>query len=39
MCDGIASLGNIRWCNVLAAYCVLVICKFQNRVNVDYIAQ
>ena len=20
MCDGIASLGKIRWCNVLAAY-------------------
>ena len=30
-CDGIAPLGRIRWCNVLAAYLVLVICQLETR--------
>ena len=29
-CDGIASLGRIRWCNVIAASGVVVICKFRT---------
>ena len=44
--DGIASLGRIRWCNVLAVSRVLVICKLDNQnfvkrvvLRVDYIAQ
>ena len=40
-CDGITSFGKICWCNVLAAYLVLVICKFQtlnfvNQVSVEF---
>ena len=43
VCDRIASLGQIRWCNVLAAPGVLVIRKletrnFVKRESVDFIA-
>ena len=43
LCNGIASFGRIRCCNVLAACGVLVICKLQSqnfvkRVSVDNIA-
>ena len=43
-CDGIASDGRVRWCNVLATSGVLVLCEsearnFVVRVGVGCIAQ